>query len=259
MNVVVFLAGIADPKWPLSAVSTDVVKARADNHVALSPFDEAALETAMKIRDGWPGTRLTVAMIGGPESEILLRKVAAYRVDRVARIDARTLSPWDSRALAARLAATLAELDAGADLILIGREFGDCDAGGLPPCLAATLGWPFFGLTQHAEWDGECLSLLREQGSIEEKASVTGPLVASVTNDRRNRLRHPLMKNVMEAKRMNIVTVTPPKVGASRVSLAEICGIAAATREVACRVLDGPLDAQVAELAAFLGPWSARP
>ena len=100
--------------------------------------------------------------------------------------------------------------EGGFDLILIGREFGDHDVGVIAACLAAELDRPFFALVQAVRWDGDRLELLREQGVVEETVGVEEQLVASVTNDRRNRLRHPLMKNVMEAKRAVIPVVVPP-------------------------------------------------
>jgi electron transfer flavoprotein beta subunit len=258
MNVVVLLAGVADPRWPLAAVSTDFLGDRARNHICLSPFDEAALEIALKIREGRSGTRVTVAMTGGVESDPLLRKVAAYRPDRAVRIDGATLAFHDAHTLAATLAAMVPQLDAAVDMVLIGREFGDCDSGTVPPCLAATLGWTFFGLAQHAQWQDGRLWLVREQGSIEESVPMIGQWVVSVTNDRRNRLRHPLMKNVIEARRMSLATLVPSPQGKARLALDAVAAAPERARDVPCRMLSGSFDVQVGELAAFLAPWKAR-
>lgn len=258
MNMVVLLAGVADPKWPLAAVSTDLLGDRARNHICLSPFDEAALEIALKIREGRSGTRVTVAMAGGAESDPLLRKVAAYRPDRAVRIDGGTLALHDARTLAAALAALVPQLDATADMVLIGREFGDCDSGAVPPCLAATLGWRLFALAQHAHWLDGRLWLVREQGNVEESVPVEGQWVVSVTNDRRNRLRHPLMKNVIEARRMSVATLGPSPPARARLALDAVAAAPARTRDLPCRMLSGALATQVGELAAFLAPWKAR-
>jgi electron transfer flavoprotein beta subunit len=258
MNVLVLLAGVADPKWPLSAVAEPPSAARVRNHMGFSPFDEAALEVALKIRDGDRQTRLTVAVTGGAESETLLRKAAAFRPDRIVRVAADSLAVWDARQLAIQLRHVVTELAPDAELILTGREFGDFDSGALPPVLACVLGCPFFGLAQHAQWEAERLVLVREQGRFEERLAVTGRMVASVTNDRRNRLRHPLMKNVMEARRATIGLSEPPEADNSTVVLRDIVAARPPQREVECRVLTGPLSSQIAELARFLEPWRAQ-
>lgn len=257
MNIVVLLAGIADPKWPLPPIALDPITMRKAAHLAFSPFDEAALETGLQIRDAFPGSTLTVAMTGGPESEALLRKAAAYKPTRTVRVDAATLHPWDPRAQAAQLASSVQALDDAATLIVIGREFGDYDWGALAPSLAAALGWGFFGLTQHTKREGEALTLLREQGSLEETLTVSAPLVVSVTNDRRNRLRHPLMKNVMEAKRLTLEVVTPPDAPVA-LTLDDITPAPPPARAGQGRILSGPLEAQISELAAYLEGWRTQ-
>lgn len=186
MNIVVLLAGIADPKWPMPPVTLNPAVVRKASHLVLSPFDEAALETALQIRDGFPGTSLTLALTGGAESDALLRKAAAYRPNRVVRIEINGLHPWDARQQAEQLSVLLPQLDAAADLLLIGREFGDYDAGALPPSLASALCWGFFGLTQYIRREGDQLTLVREQASLEEALTVAAPLVASVTKDRKS-------------------------------------------------------------------------
>ncbi len=254
MNIVVLLAGIADPKWPLPPPTLDPQAMRAAAHLTLSPFDEAALETSLQIRDIFPASTLTIAMTGGAESEALLRKAAAFKPTRAVRIDAAPLHPWDPRTQAAQLAATVRALDDAAALVVIGREFGDYDWGALAPSLATSLGWEFFGLAQHAKREGTALTLLREQGSLEETLTVSAPLVVSMTNDRRNRLRHPLMKNVMEAKRLTFDVVTPPAVPVA-LRLADITPAPPPMRAGQGKLLSGPLEDQINELAAYLESW----
>ena len=139
--------------------------------------------------------------------------------------------------MAKRLAATIGTLEEKPDLVLIGREFGDYDDGIVAPCLAASLGWSFFGLTQHARWSEQGLGLYRERRNVEEWLVVGRPVVASVTNDRRSRLRHLMMKNVMEAKRMAIPIITIPEGPAGGITLTAVEHAPPRAREVACRIL----------------------
>jgi electron transfer flavoprotein beta subunit len=242
VKVAVLLAGIADPKWPL-----DPAGAHAR---ILSPFDESALEVALKLRDAHPDTHLTVLLAGNASDEALARSVAAHRIDRLLRVEVPEAQAWDIAVQATAWKHLLA--DVHADLVLIGREFGDRDDGALPAALAEALGWKFVGLAQEARRVDGVVELLRERGAAEERLARVPPLVASITNDRRNRLRHPLMKNVMAAKRAAIEAVTAPAAPAVRVTLAESHAPVAPARAAACRMLQGSIEEQAAELARVL-------
>lgn len=260
MNIVVLLAGIVDPKWPLQdlRLEGDGVLAGEDKLPRnLSPFDEAALETALKLRDADPEVKITAFLLGGPQHEQLLRVVAAFRLDRVFRVDYRPAHRWDVSLLACILKDALDAADARPELLLIGREFGDCDDGALAPYLAEAWGWRFVGLAQEITRKDKDLKFLRGRGDLDEWLTLSAPAIASVTNDKSNRLRHPLLKNVMAAKRATFTVIAPQdRAPAARLSPSSIKRSDPARRQGACcRILSGPLDCQVAELVAFLQQW----
>ena len=71
MNIAVLLAGIVDPKWPLQGLhlgAGGVVAGDDKLPGKLSPFDEAALETALKLRDADPDVNICAFLLGGPQS-----------------------------------------------------------------------------------------------------------------------------------------------------------------------------------------------
>ena len=140
------------------------------------------------------------------------------------------------------------------ELVLTGREFGDPDDGSFPPYLARILGRGYFGLAQDVRWRDGC-ELLRERGSAEETLRVATPTLAGVTNDRRNRLRHPLMKNVMAAKRATYPVIEAPAVDAASLALASAAPVPPPARARECRMLAGAPPEQARELAASLRPW----
>lgn len=246
MNIVVLIAGVHDPKWP---VSTDAVMAGASDHRIMSPFDEAALEMALRARDAVPATSIAVRVAGGGASTKMARAVAALRIDDLATLELEL--PWDQAATAQALAPLCRE----ADLVLIGREFGDFDDGLVPAMIAGLLGRPFFGRAQTIE-AGRGVRLMREAGSYAESLSLSGSLVASVTNDRRTRLRKPLMKNVMMARQAEIGTITAETVPGTGLSL---CGLRPCSNSRAgtdCAMLGGPAHVQAQALANLL--WEGR-
>jgi electron transfer flavoprotein beta subunit len=246
MHLLVLLSGIVDPKWPLPAEPA----AAAALPRKLSPFDESALECALKLRDADPSVRISATVVAPRVEESVLRAVASHRLDHVAGLEIAETLMWDARAFSALLAEIVAR-ETGADLVLLGREFGDGDDGVLAPCLAEALQWPFVGLAQEVVRIEGGWELLRERGELEERIRLPGPLLASVTNDRRNRLRHPLMKNVAAAKKQ-VFEITPADAATSAVHLQMLRERPAVRSGEPCRIIRGSIDEQAAELVALL-------
>jgi len=220
----------------------------------LSPFDEAALESALKLRDADPSVRISALVAAASAQDPLLKHVASFRLDQVSAFDSTRWPAWNSAALAAALAARVQALAAPPDLVLLGREFGDLDDGSLPPTLAHALTWTFSSLVLNlaAAADGGVL-LLRQQGAVQEHRQLALPLLAAVTNHARNRLRHPLLKNVMAARKMDFALSALQE--AAEAPALRLTGAAPATvaeRSSACRMLGGGAAAQARELATLL-------
>lgn len=252
MNIVVFIAGIADAKWPVPdlAQASDQSGIREKQLRVLSPFDEAALEIALKLRDADAQTRLTFAVVAPDSSEQLVRTVAAFRPDQLVHVDATSLSLWDTVRSMAVFEEIIGWAEAPPDLVLMGREFGDLDDGTLPIALAEQLGMRFASLIQQVvASDGE-LQVMREYGAGEQWVTLRPTVFATVTNDRRNRLRHPLLKNVMAAKRAMIAS-TVPRASPHPPGLILTAATPAEppARQAACRMLNGPIESQAAQLA----------
>ncbi|KFX69637.1 electron transfer flavoprotein subunit beta [Pseudomonas taeanensis MS-3] len=255
MNILVLLAGVADNRYPLHEIrigGDGLIAEAGQSRRVLSPFDEGALELALKLRDAREECRIEVLVLGGCNNDNLLRSVAAYKPERVRLLDLQPCCPWDARLSAAQIAGLVEGEALPVDLLLIGREFGDLDEGSLPVLLAARLGLPLFSLAQFAEWQGETVRLLRERGIRQQWHRVAGPLLVTVTNDKRNKLRHPLMKNVMLAKKMTFDTAVAASAQGSALHLAELAAAREVQRGGACRLLDGDVTAQARALATLL-------
>ncbi|PZW50902.1 electron transfer flavoprotein beta subunit [Humitalea rosea] len=255
MQVVVLLAGVVDPKWRLGTLGLRPGTAQVEDTALprkLSPFDEAALETALQLRDADAAVTVTAILTGGAESDGLLRAVAAFRPHRAFRFGDAAMSLWDPATAARLLGAAVRAATEAPALVLMGREFGDSDDGVLAPALAEAEGWAFCGLAHRvALRDGDIL-LHRTRGARDEILHRRPPAVVSITNERGNRLRHPLMKNVMLARRAPVEVVAPPTAPPPALALRAIAAVPPAQRGGAGRVLTGPVAAQVEELAAYL-------
>ena len=249
MNITVLIAGVHDPKWPIALGSGTLPEVDADRQI-MSPFDEAALEIALRIRDANPAVSIRAFVAGGDAGAKIARAVAAFNPEEVSTVEIET--PWDQSAVTG----TLAQLCTDADLILIGREFGDYDDGLVPPMLAAKLGAGYFARAQVVEAkDG--LRLMRETGSCEERHTVSGRLVTSVTNDRRTRLRKPLMKNVMLARQAEIGAAEATSSTLSGLQFVRAIGRTSSRATTACSMIEGTLEHQAQTLATMLLAASA--
>lgn len=256
MNVVVLLAGVHDPRWPI-AVGADADRLPCGEHQVMSPFDEAALEIALRLRDADAAVRISAFVAGGAAGQRIARAVAALNVPEVSVVS--LPRGWDQLATARGLA----RVCEGADLALIGREFGDCDDGLVPPLLAQLLGVAFFGRAQVIETGSDssgdsdrAIRLTRERETCIETLRLTGPAVVSVTNDRRTRLRKPLMKNVMLARQAVIGALELAPGPAAALAVERVAPGAFERNGTACTMIAGTIDEQARELAQML--WEAR-
>jgi len=273
VHVAVLLCGVADPRRPLARPATgkwlDLVAAPT-TPFKLSPFDEAALEVALKLRDRDPTVRVTVLVTDGAGDVALMRSVASFRPDFVAGVptpaDRRADPGWLSRAIPAALNGIAAP---PVDLWLMGREQGDLDDGVAPAFIAERWGLPFVGLALSVQRAGHAWQCDRIFGNQVQTIRVQGPLVASVTNDRGNRLRHPLMKNVALARQQKIDMVRPGEAAmrsapgspvAGRISRPALEPLDAGRRtDTPCRMLEGSIEEQARALADYLRASPATP
>jgi electron transfer flavoprotein beta subunit len=255
MHIVVLLAGVADPKQPLPRPPSGDWRglgAEPGLVLRLSPFDEAALETALKLRTGAADVALTVLVTHGARDTALLRTVAAFRPDRIAGLDIPASERWNPAALAERVTAALAGLEQPADLVIIGREHGDTDDGMCAPYLADALDWPFVGQALNIRVENGKPVFEKVAADMDESITLSYPALASITNHKGNRLRHPLLKNVLHAKQQKFdvieLGVTAQAFGLASAEPAE----QKARGGTPCRILQGSLADQAQALASYL-------
>jgi electron transfer flavoprotein beta subunit len=260
MEILVLLAGIIDPNARLTDARIGRLsrgEEAGDETRRLSPFDEAALETALQLRDLDAGTRITAVVVGTKACDRLTQAVAAFRPNLAARLDIASSAFADPAAAVAPLGGlSCGQPEDGIprpDLVLIGREFGDCDNGALPAYLAEATGRRFVAQVQQIRSEGDRLRLTRTRGGEEEQILLAPPLIASMVNDRGNRLRYPLMKNVILAKREPVRVLAPERDGERIAARLAYAGAAPVLeRRTACQWLHGTVDEQADALATLL-------
>ncbi|MES3002356.1 MAG: hypothetical protein V4787_16825 [Pseudomonadota bacterium] len=253
MDIAVLISGVADPKWPLPKdLSVASLQAHATQYAALSPFDEAALEIALALRDADPTVRIT-ALVAAEEG--LTRRVAGWRPDAIHRVDLDAVPRYDTGAVARALAQALHELAPTATMVLIGREFGDLDDGTAPAALSLAHDAPFIPLVLGVKLVQEKLIALRQAANGLERLQLPSRAVLSASNDPGNRLRHPLMKNVMMAKKAVLPVWRAPQSHAFASAQLQLQSVNAAetpVRSSACEWLEGSAQQKADALARVL-------
>lgn len=247
MQVAVLVGGVADPKWPLPPdLSLASLQAHAARYATPSPFDEAALEIALKLRDADPAVRIT-ALVAGDEA--FCRKVAGWRPDAIHRLDLAAVPACDAGAVASALAQALRASAGEASHVLIGREFGDWDDGSVAASLARALDMPHVAMALSLSVEAKAV---RQAGGGLERVEVPSRALLSVTNDPGNRLRHPLMKNVMMAKKAVIPVWKAPAPSAATATCAGVQPTVARVRNSSCEWLQGSAQEKAQALARVL-------
>ena len=266
MKIAVLISGVADAKRPIEMPSSrhwkDLISTPT-TPFKLSPFDEAALEVALKMRDRHSDTTVHVIVTDGSIDTALMRHIASYRPDSLIGLRVSPEQRGDARCLSQHVL-KLIPADLRIDLWLLGREHGDLDDGVVPVTLAEKWKLPFLSLVLTVKKDEESEhSVLVQRMASDQIELIQCPLPAllSISNDKSNRLRHPLMKNVMLAKQQAIDLRSPQDV-LMEPTLSQACPIATVVpMDVAsrglkpCKMIEGSVEEQVQALAEHLERW----
>jgi electron transfer flavoprotein beta subunit len=148
VKIIVCAKQIPDPEAPFSNVSVNVEKKEVvvDAPDVISPYDENALEAAIKIKEQ-VGGKITVLSMGRKVSDTVLRKTVAAGADQLILLEDPAFERLESRSIAQVLSAAIKKIGEY-DLILTGRQAGDWDSGQVGLILAESLGIPAISLAR---------------------------------------------------------------------------------------------------------------
>lgn len=166
-------------KWVLDyqlqpAISADGKALCLENlKMAMNPFDEVALEQALRWREAGLASEVLAVTCGAAACDDVLRSALAMGADRALRVDTDvSLQPLG----VARLLKTLVLREA-AQVVLLGKQASDDDAHQTGQMLAAMLGWPQATCVSAAELQGDELLVTREIEGGQEQLALTLPAV----------------------------------------------------------------------------------
>ena len=185
-----------------SGVVTDGVK-----H-AMNPFDEIAMEEAVRLREKGKLTEIVAVTIGGAKCEETLRTALAFGADRAIHVkEEGEVQPLT----AARALAAIVKKEAP-QLILLGKQAIDDDNNQTPQMLAALLDCAQATFASKVEVDGAKARVTREIDAGLETLDIDLPAVIS-TDLRLNEPRYLKLPDIMKAKKKPIEPTTLADLG----------------------------------------------
>ena len=194
-NIIVLVKQVPDTNAKI-VVSGDRVDLSSVKMV-MSPYDEFAVETALKHKES-AGGEVTALTVGGAGAEKILKDAKAIGVDHIVRID--TQAEMDSNALQSVIAQAVADL--GGEVVYCGKSAADTGAGSTGPGLAERMGWASVSNIIGATFDGGVSVVMPSGGG---NAQVSVPLPAVVSCDKGDfKVRKPNVKGIMQAKKASV-------------------------------------------------------
>ena len=189
--------------------------------MSMNPFDENAVEEALRLKEAGVASEVVAVTIGTPAAQDVLRHALAMGVDRALLVESADAL---QELAVAKVLRILAERES-VQLVLLGKQAIDSDAGQTGPMLAGLLGWPqgtFVSKLQVA--DGHA-RVTREIDGGTEELELTLPAV--ITADLRlNEPRYVRLPNLMQAKKKPIETIPVEQLGADIVPRLQVLRIA---------------------------------
>jgi len=180
----------------------------ANVKMSMNPFDEIAVEEAIRLKEKGVATEIVAVSIGPAKAQETLRTALAMGADRAVLVQ--TEEEVEPLAVAKILKGIAAEENP--DLIILGKQAIDDDSNQTGQMLAALLGWPQGTFASKVEVAGSDLNVTREIDGGLEPVKLATPAVVT-TDLRLNEPRYASLPNIMKAKSKPLATKSPGDYG----------------------------------------------
>jgi electron transfer flavoprotein beta subunit len=201
MKIVALVKQVLDTEAKIRIASSGLDVEREGETRIINPYDEYAVEEALRIRDGAGGGEVTVISLGTEKAKEMLRHTVAMGADSPILIYDPLFDGIDPAATALVLTRALAKV--GYDLILCGKQAIDDDSAYVPIAIAELLDLPHTAVVTKLEIaDGAALAQRETDAGIEV---LRVPLPCVITCQKGlNEPRYPSLPGMMKAKRKEI-------------------------------------------------------
>ncbi|MES2699438.1 MAG: electron transfer flavoprotein subunit beta/FixA family protein [Pseudomonadota bacterium] len=180
----------------------------ANVKMSMNPFDEIAVEEALRLREKGHATEVVAVSIGPAKAAETLRTALAMGADRAILIE--TDVAVEPLAVAKLLKAVVAEEAPG--MVVMGKQAIDDDSNQTGQMLAALLGWGQGTFASKVEVDGDHVAVTREVDAGLETLRLKLPAIVT-TDLRLNEPRYASLPNIMKAKSKPLAVKKPEDLG----------------------------------------------
>ena len=180
----------------------------ANVKMSMNPFDEIAVEEAIRIKEAGNADEIIAVSIGPDKAQETLRTALAMGADRAILV--KTDLDVEPLAVAKILKAIVA--DESPEIVLMGKQAIDDDCNQTGQMLAALLGWGQGTFASKVAIDGKSVNVTREIDGGLETLKLTLPVVIT-TDLRLNEPRYASLPNIMKAKKKPLDEKTPADYG----------------------------------------------
>ena len=246
MDLIVCCKQVLDPEAPPASFKVDA----ATNKVVppqgvppvISPFDEQAVEAALRVKDA-KGGKITVISLGTGLLRDVVKKPLSMGCDDLILLEDPAFVDGDSWSTAYALAMAIKKVGKF-DMVFCGRQAADWDSGQVGSGIAEILGLPSVTVAKKVESVDGKARVERITADGYEVVEVTLPALITVSNEL-GAARYPTIKGIMTAKRKEPIIwkpadigVEPGKIGAAgrRTKLVKLFQ---PVREAKCEIVTG--------------------
>ena len=194
-----------------SAVETNNVK------MSMNPFDEIAVEEAVRLKEAGLAEEIIIVSIGDKGSQETIRTAFAMGGDRGVHI----VNDLNTEPLVvAKILKNLIEKEA-IDIVIMGKQAIDDDSNQTGQMLAALLDWPQATFASKLELNDNQIKVIREIDGGLETLNVKLPCIVT-TDLRLNEPRYASLPNIMKAKKKEIIEIAIEETGVDFSSRLEV-------------------------------------
>ena len=198
--------------------------------MSMNPFDEIAVEEAVRLKEKGVATEIVAVSMGLPACAETIRTALAMGADRGILVE--TDAELQPLAVAKLLKALV--LKEQPKLVIMGKQAIDDDMNATGQMLAALLGWPQGTFASKLTIEGDTLTVTREVDGGLETLSLDLPAIIT-TDLRLNEPRYASLPNIMKARKKPIETIKPDALGVDPAPRLRLVSVAEPKKRVAGR------------------------
>jgi len=253
MKIIVCVKQVLDPEMPVSSFRVDREQKKVvpppGTPPVVSPFDENAIEAALRLKDN-QGAEVLALSVGRKLSRPVLKKALSAGADALYLVEDSGFDDLDGFGTAQVLAAAINKIG-GFDLVITGRQAADWDRGVAGSALAELLGVACITVARKIEADGGTLTVERVADDGIEVVEASMPCVVTVTNELGS-LRQITLPDIMRSKQKPVLEWTAGDLGMERPPprRTELRDLFIPARDTVCEMVAGETPEQAGEKLA---------